>query len=158
MEKIEIRRMEIKDFEKVHELVNQIYKLHLNNREDIYRDENPLYKKDFIDFLNNPNCMCYVAVVNNEIVGEIIATIKEIKEEGIFKYRKILYIEDICVDSKHSKQGIGTKLYEMVKKKALGDDIDSIELNVWAFNDGAIQFYEKLGLKCKSMRLENKLK
>ena len=35
MEKIEIRRMEIKDFEKVHELVNQIYKLHLNNREDI---------------------------------------------------------------------------------------------------------------------------
>ena len=102
--------------------------------------------------------MCYVAVVNNEIVGEIIATIKEIKEEGIFKYRKILYIEDICVDSKHSKQGIGTKLYETVKKKALGADIDNIELNVWAFNEGAIQFYKKLGLKCKSMRLENKLK
>ena len=47
MEKIEIRRMEIKDFEKVHELVNQIYKLHLNKREDIYRNEDPLYKKDF---------------------------------------------------------------------------------------------------------------
>lgn len=158
MERIEVRKMKVNDFEEVHRLVNQIYMLHLSNRGDIYRNEDPLYREDFINFLNNPKCMCYVAVLNNKIVGEIITTIKEIKEEGIFKHRKILFIEDICVDNQYNRQGIGKLLYEKIKKIALCDDINSIELNVWAFNEGAIQFYNKLGLNCKSMRFESKLK
>lgn len=158
MENLEVRKMKINDFEEVHKLVNQVYMLHLKNRGDIYINENPLYKKDFINFLNNPKCICYVAVSNDKVLGEIMATVKEINEGGIFRNRKILFIEDICVDKNYTRQGIGTMLYEKIKECALSDDITSIELNVWAFNHDAIQFYNKLGLNCKSMRFENKLK
>lgn len=42
----------------------------------------------------------------------------------------------------------------MAKQLARKENVSCIELNVWAFNKNAINFYEELGFKCKSMRYE----
>ena len=158
MGKIEIRRMKDSDFEQVHKLIEQVNLLHLNQREDIYREEDPLGYEDFMGFLNNSQYICYVAEVDGIVVGEVIATLKEIKEESIFKHRTILFIEDICVDKEYKRQGVGRLLYNKIEQVAQENEVDSVELNVWSFNIDAIRFYEKMGMEPKNIRYEYKIK
>lgn len=114
MEEVKIRRMKDTDFTQVHKLIEQVHFLHLNAREDIYKNEDPLSYGNFIEYLKNFQYLCYVAEINNVVVGEIFAVIKEIKEENIFKHRLIIYIEDICVDNKYRRRGIGKLLYKKI--------------------------------------------
>lgn len=62
------------------------------------------------------------------------------------------FIDDIVVDSKYRRK---KALYEYLVNKAKSDNVDSIELNVWAFNKLALNFYESLGITVKNMKLEN---
>lgn len=154
MKDIIVRKMCINDFNQVHKLVEQVHKLHLNERKDIYRNVDPLPFDEFKKYLREHQYFCFVAEVNDVIVGEIISEIKEVKEDGIFKQRRLLFIEDICVDKNYTRKGIGRKLCNMAKQLARKENVSSIELNVWAFNKNAINFYKELGFTCKSMRYE----
>ena len=118
--------------------------------EEVNRQDTGKFKK----YLREHQYFCFVAVVNDVIVGEIISEIKEVKKDGIFKQRRLLFIEDICIDKNYTRKGIGRKLCDMAKQLAREENVSSIELNVWAFNKNAINFYEKLGFTCKSMRYE----
>ena len=88
------------------------------------------------------------------IIGIILGEVLESADIPLFKKRRVLYIDDIVVSKDYRKKAIGTKLYTEVKNKAIDDKIDSIELNVWAFNEDAINFYKKLGLKEKNIKME----
>ncbi len=44
-----------------------------------------------------------------------------------------------------------------MEKIAKENECSPIELNVWAFNDEAIKFYESIGMSVKTMILEKKL-
>ena len=154
MEDVVIRKMIINDFNQVHKLVEQVHQMHLNERKDIYINADPLPFDEFKKYLREKKYFCFVAEVNNVIVGEIISDIKEVKENEIFKSRIFLYIEDICIDKNYTRKGIGRKLFYTVKQVAKKENISSIELNVWSFNKNAINFYEELGFTCKSIRYE----
>ena len=73
------------------------------------------------------------------------------------KDRKILNIENICVDKNYQKKGIGKKLYEQLVQLAKERNIDNIELLVWGFNENAINFYKNLGMNIKNLRFEQKI-
>ena len=75
----------------------------------------------------------------------------------ISKQRTTYFIEDIVVDKNYRRKGIGKKLYYFLKEQASKENIDAIELNVWAFNESAIKFYESLGMSVKNMKLEQVL-
>lgn len=158
MKKINIRRMKLEDFEGVHKLVEQVHLLHLNKRKDIYINSNPLKYEDFIKIKDNVKSFSFVAELGEEIVGEVIATMKEIKEKNIFRHRVILFIEDICVDKNYKRKGIGRLLFNKIIKIAKENNIDSIELNVWSFNSDAIKFYENMGMTPKNIKYEYKMK
>ena len=72
----------------------------------------------------------------------------------IAKERTTYFIEVIVVDSNYRRKGIGKMLYNNLLDKAKKENVDSIELNVWAFNNAAIHFYESLGMSVKNMKLE----
>ena len=63
----------INDFNQVHKLVEQVHKLHLNERKDIYRNVDPLPFDEFKKYLREHQYFCFVAEVNDVIVGEIIS-------------------------------------------------------------------------------------
>ena len=71
--------------------------------------------------------------------------------------RKILHIENICVDKNHQKKGIGKKLYKEIVQIAKERNIKNIELMVWGFNENAINFYKSLGMSVKNLRFEQKI-
>lgn len=157
-EEIIIRKAEISDFHRVHKLIMQVHKLHVNERNDIYKDVDPMNFDEFKTELSNSNNIYLIAEFKNEIVGLCFSQIKEISNNKIMKDRKILHIENICVDEKHQKKGIGKKLYEQIVQLAKEKNIDNIELMVWGFNENAINFYKNLGMNIKNIKFEQKIK
>lgn len=157
-EKVIIRKARKEDFRQVHELITQVHSLHVKERSDIYKDINPLCIESFIEKLSKDTNIYLVAVVENKIIGFCFSQIKEISNNEIMKDRKILHIEDICVDENNRKNGIGKKLYNKIIELAKEINIDSIELMVWGFNKNAIKFYESLGMNIKNLRFEQKVK
>lgn len=148
-----IRELLPNDYDEVLKLDYQIHEIHLKNRPDIYNDENPLPYGYFNRIINSG--YNYVYEINGKIVGLIIGVINESIDIPIYKKRKVLFIDDLVVDKNYRHQEIGTKLYLTVKKKALKNHLDGIELNVWSFNKDALKFYEKLGLKKKNIIMED---
>ena len=67
---------------------------------------------------------------------------------------KTLYIDDLCVDENERGGGIGRALYEHVIAFAKEAGCYNVTLNVWAFNENAMRFYERLGLTPQSIHME----
>jgi ribosomal protein S18 acetylase RimI-like enzyme len=66
-------------------------------------------------------------------------------------------IENLIIDEKYRKKGIGKLLFEEVKNYAKEANAKYIELNVWEFNKIAINFYNRLGMKKRINRMEYKV-
>ena len=157
-ERIIIRKAKISDFQGIHNLIMQVHKLHVNERNDIYKDVDPMDFEEFRTELSNSNNIYLIAELENEIVGICFSQIKEISNNKIMKNRKILHIENICVDENHQKKGIGKKLYKQIVQLSKEKNIDNIELMVWGFNENAIKFYKNLGMSIKNLKFEQKIK
>ena len=67
---------------------------------------------------------------------------------------KTLYIDDLCVDESMRGKHVGKSLYEYVLAYAREQGCYNVTLNVWADNEKAVGFYEKLGLKVQKMGME----
>lgn len=156
-EKVIIRKAKLNDFQGVHKLIMQVHKLRVSKRNDIYRDVDPMNFEEFKTELLNSNNIYLIAELENKIVGICFSQMKEILNNKIMKNRKILHIEDICVDENYQKKGIGKKLYNQIVELAKEKNIDNIELMVWGFNENAIKFYENLGMSIKNLRFEQKI-
>lgn len=123
----------------------------------IYKDVDPMNYDEFKTELSNSNNIYLVAELENEIVGICFSNIKEISNNKIMKDRKFLHIENICIDKKHQKKGIGKKLYNQIIQLAKEENIKNIELMVWEFNENAIKFYKNLGMSIKNLKFEQKI-
>ena len=151
-----IRKAGIDDFEQIHRIVMQVHNLHLKNRRDIYKDVNPLTIDEFKEDITSDNKLYLVAESNENVVGICFSTIKIITDNRILNDKKIVYIENICVDVNERKKGIGKMLYNETIKIAKNIKANSIELMVWKFNEEAINFYKNLGMEIKNIRFEKK--
>ena len=156
-EGIFIRKAKKEDFSQIHNLITQVHELHVKARNDIYKDIDPIDIDTFKEKLEEDKNIYLVAEMKNNIVGICFSQIKEIENNKIMKDRKILHIEDICVDENFRRRRIGEKLYNEIVKLAKEHKVQSIELMVWGFNKNAISFYENLGLDIKNLRFEQKI-
>ncbi len=59
-----------------------------------------------------------------------------------------LYLEDIFVLKEYRRQGIGQKMFDLLKETAKREDCGRIEFTVLKWNKSAQEFYEKNRAKC----------
>ena len=71
--------------------------------------------------------------------------------------RKICFIDQFAVAERRRRQGIGTELFEAVKAFGREKGCDSVQLGVSAGNAAARGFYEKMGLRPRTVQMEDKL-
>ena len=153
---IRIRKAEKKDAGKLSELLITIAQLHHEGRPDIYGAGGAKYNiSDVEKKIADTNEIILVAVDENDtVMGYTMSAIIDVEENGILlPYRK-LYIDDVCVDSSARKLGIGRKLMDATKKKAEELNCHIVELNVWAFNESAVEFYKSCGMSVQRMYME----
>lgn len=109
-----------------------------------------LYDNSRLNLLNkqvsdNKDIRVLVALKNRHAVGLILCEIKWIKDHVIFKDYKYAVIHDLVVDKDHRHQGLGSDLLLEAEHQLFQEGAESIEINVYAFNETAIDFYAKSG-------------
>lgn len=152
-----IREMKLEDYEEVKNLINQVHEIHVKYREDLFETENRLDYEEFRTSLSRPNALNYVYHMNHQVKGILIASASEAPTSSILKPRSIYFIHDLVVDQGCIHLGIGKQLMQHFETLARFNNVDAIELNVYAFNKQAIHFYEAFGLENKMMRMEKKI-
>ncbi|MBR5283427.1 MAG: GNAT family N-acetyltransferase [Clostridia bacterium] len=148
-----IRQATIRDYEAAAALEQSVFQLHYENRKDFlrYRTE-PLEKERFASMLEG---MIYLLAEEDGIIlGQAIAYKRGYKDHPVFNDMEWLEIDDISVAPEAQGKGIGKALFEAMKQTALDMGLHHIELTVWAFNEKAKGFYEKMGMRSRIDRME----
>ncbi len=93
-------------------------------------------------FGNKPAFKCFVAEVNEKVVGAAVVYNRFSTWKG-----KILHLEDLIVSQDMRGHGIGTTLLDEVVKHGNNLGVKRINWEVISWNDGAIKLYERKGAK-----------
>jgi len=151
-----IRRSQIKDIDKLITLLQEVLEIHAKIRPDIFISGTTKYtREELLQKIANDDEPIYVAVDDNdEVIGYAFCVLKQQPFSTNMVPFTSLYIDDLCVDSKYRGQHIGEQLFEYVKAEAKRLGCYEITLAVWAGNDGAEKFYERIGLKTKERIME----
>lgn len=151
-----IRRSQIKDIDKLITLLQEVLEIHAKIRPDIFISGTTKYtREELLQKIANDDEPIYVAVDDNdEVIGYAFCVLKQQPFSTNMVPFTSLYIDDLCVDSKYRGQHIGEQLFEYVKAEAKRLGCYEITLAVWAGNDGAEKFYDKIGLKTKERIME----
>ena len=147
-----IRKATMMDFEEIHDIFQEVHNLHLKGTKNTFKDIDPLTREEFEEILNDNNNVFLIAE-EIKILGFIHGTIIE-REGRKTKFKKTLVIEELGVTKKENNRGIGTRLIEDIKKIAQKNKCDNIMLDVWSFNENAIDFYNNKGFKPRTIKMQ----
>lgn len=152
-----VRYAKEKDIKKIVELLHDIAQIHHIGMPKIFKTHTRKYgEKDLIVALKDETKPLFVLVNDEDVVlGYCLCEIKITKNDVMLHDRKVLFIDDLCMDKSFRDKGLGKILFDEVKEIALGKyQVNSIELNVWEFNKGAMKFYENCGFKAQKRVME----
>ena len=151
-----IRKAENKDIPRLTELLQQVLELHAKIRPDVFIPGTTKYTQEELEgIIRDEMSPIYVAVDDgDEVMGYAFCQIKEQPFSNNMIQFKSMFIDDLCVDETYRGQHVGEALFEYVKDRARELGCYEVTLNVWAGNEGAEHFYEKMGMKTKERQME----
>ncbi len=155
MQEIKIRKAIETDIEQIDKLLYEVHKIHSDVRPDLFKKGAKKYTDDELkEIIVNPKTPVFVAMSGVELVGYAFCIHQQHLNNNNMTDVKTLYIDDLCVDEKARGQHVGKQLYEYVLNYAKTNGYYNITLNVWAWNESALKFYEKIGLKVQKIGME----
>lgn len=155
MQEIKIRKAIETDIEQIDKLLYEVHKIHSDVRPDLFKKGAKKYTDDELkEIIANPKTPVFVAMSGVELVGYAFCIHQQHLNNNNMTDVKTLYIDDLCVDEKVRGQHVGKQLYEYVLNYAKTNGYYNITLNVWAWNESALKFYEKIGLKVQKIGME----
>lgn len=147
MSPIVIRDMLPHEADRVGQLHNQIHALHVNGRPDWFAP-NYEHSADMMRwFAEQPNSRVLVAVRENTILGYAVMDYLIREASPYSLQRRSVHVQEICVDEAAKRCGAGRALMEYIYEDARQRSYPRVELDVWAFNEDAYQFYHAIGMQ-----------
>ena len=144
-----------KDIPGMIDLLQQVGEVHHQIRPDLFRAGAQKYDAAALKrLLADPNRPILIAEAEEKVLGYAFCILQVTENDPVLCDRKVLYIDDLCVDENVRGQGIAGALYEKVLEFARELNCGAVTLNVWCGNDGAMRFYEKCGLKPQKIGME----
>jgi GNAT superfamily N-acetyltransferase len=95
--------------------------------------------------IQDPNCIVAVAETGGKVVGHIYGEVVTRAEDEFHQADSYLYINQIGVDGDARRQGAGTALVAFVRDWARAFGLKALQLDHWAFNAHARDFFEACG-------------
>ena len=139
-------------------LLGQVGQVHHEIRPDIFRDGAQKYDETALEeLLREENKPIFIGEDHGRVLGYCFCVLKDYRGSSVQTDRVELYIDDLCVEEDCRGQGIATALYAYVKEFAKKLGCSHISLNVWTGNDNAQSFYEKMGMRPRSIMMEQPL-
>ena len=153
---MKIRFAESRDIPGLIRLLLQVGQVHHEIRPDLFRGGAQKYDEAALEeLLKDPSRPILAALDDRErMLGYAFCILQETAGDPVLADRKVLYIDDLCVDEVCRGQGVATQLYDRVCAYARELGCHAVTLNVWCGNDSAMRFYEARGLKPQKIGME----
>jgi len=151
-----IRRAEEKDAGAVTRLLEQVLEHHAAIRPDIFIPGTTKYTREQLAaiFADDSRPVYVAEDADGRVLGHAFCMLREPPESNVLIPRRILYVDDLCVDETARGKRVGSALFEHVKKEALRLGCYEVTLNVWEGNDSALAFYRNKGMRPKEYQME----
>ncbi len=112
-------------------------------------------KKFYEDKIKKESGVCFVAEIDNKIVGYFVGGRKDVAS---YRNVTVAELENIYVLEEFRSKGVGKKLMEAFKNWAKELKVDKVAVNVFALNEKGINFYKREGFLPQDLTLEMHLK
>ena len=143
------------DREAVNTLAAQVHAMHVSWRPDIYKMAEELYPEErYIQVIKAREL--YVARVGDVVVGYAAVKIRDFDWAGMVR-RKVMLVDEVCVEESFRNQGIGRQMMEELRILARAFGCTDLQLNVNAHNDAAVGFYQKCGFMIQNISMQRKV-
>ena len=155
---MEIRIAKSEDIPGILELLRQVGGVHHDIRPDLFRSGAIKYTEtDLEALLAEESSPVFVAEEGGSVLGYCFCQLREYRGSTVLTDRKEIYIDDLCVEEACRGRGIARALYGYVTDWAKEIGCTYVTLNVWQGNENAMKFYEKMGMRQRSITMETKL-
>ena len=143
------------DREAVNALALQVHAMHVAWRPDIYEMVEELFTEErFTEAVKRREL--YVAKIGGVVAGYVSVKIRSYDWPGVVK-RKVMLVDELCVDELCRNQGIGTEMMADVRALAKAFGCTDLQLGVYPQNDEAVGFYQKCGFTIRSIDMQRKV-
>ncbi len=153
-----IRRAKNADIDRLNVLLYQVQQLHADGRPDIFKNGAKKYTTEELEgIIADDMTPIFVYEEDGMVMGYAFCVYQITLESEQLHARKVLYIDDLCVDESYRRKHIGEKLYHHVLDVAKENGCDSVTLNVWRVNPSAEKFYQRMGMEPLKTMMEQQL-
>jgi ribosomal protein S18 acetylase RimI-like enzyme len=157
---LEIREAKAADYGEMCTLFDEGDAFHRQSLPHIFQEPTgPVRDRGYVlGLISDEAVGLFVAGAENQLVGLVCVIIRESPPVPIFVPRRYAVIDSLVVKARFRRAGIGRALVETAQEWAVTSGADSIELNVWEFNRGAVEFYQQLGFATASRKMARRLR
>lgn len=148
---MKIIEYEEKYLNKVRDLLTELEEYIVSIDKDELDQVHPEYYEKMalvdLDDVNQYNGKCYLAMIDNVVVGLIMGTIPPYDKYDYLDYKcpKRGIITELIVTSKVRSRGVGLALMNMMEAYFKEQGCEYVLVDVFSYNENAKQFYHKLG-------------
>lgn len=143
------------DIPRILELLQQNCAVHHQVRPDMFRDDGRKFDaEDLKRFLADPMRPILAAELDGQLVGYAMCILQITENDTAAYDRKVLYLDDLCVDAPCRGKNVASVLYNHVLDYAREIGCNAVTLHVWKGNDRAMRFYEKQGMQVQKIGME----
>lgn len=100
----------------------------------------------------------YIGEIDSKPVGFLLFEIREGVDNPYVYPHFYMHIDQMGIKPNFRGRGIGAQLMKQAIAYANKRDVAHITLNVFDFNDGAVNFYENMGFEIRNMTMQLTLK
>lgn len=152
---MKIRNAIEKDIPGILHLLQQVGQVHHDIRPEIFPAGTLKYDASALNqLLQDENRPIFIAEINGAVAGYCFCVRKVIENTALSVGRQELYIDDLCVDENHRRMGLARALYNHAQAYAKEIGCNTLTLNVWCGNDGAMRFYQQMGMRPRNVMME----
>lgn len=148
---MKIRKIDYSEIELLYPLYILGYNYHYKSVPEFFPYRTDEQLKSNLEF--NMKCfdkIFYIIENRNIIIGYCSITFKN-------TYVKSVWVNELYIKEEYQKQGYGKKLLEEIDKIGRENDCKKVELNCWAFNNNAYEFYKHLNYNDVRIIMEKEL-
>jgi ribosomal protein S18 acetylase RimI-like enzyme len=157
--RIAIRAATKRDYDALNQITDQVDALHREHLPHIFQkpDGPPRDCEYLLGVLADESYGLFVAEGEGKILGFVQITIRDTPPIPLLVPRRVAAVENLAVREDVRRAGIGRALMRRAQRWAEELGAAEIELNVYEFNQAAIDFYHSLGYATSSRRMGKRL-
>ena len=139
------------------EYILTIDKDNLGQLHDDYRDK--MASLD-LEEVNNNDGKCYLAVENDKVLGLIMGYVRVYNEYDYLDYKcpRSGEVSELIVSKNSRSRGVGKQLMQKIEEYFKSIGCEYIFIDVFAYNESAINFYKKQGFHTRMLIDVKKIK